>query len=290
MKRKEKNRIVRAAVQVIFFFSAPGLFSAAFSGARYIAGQMGAGELVELSVFVKLMLVLLAYTIVFGRFFCGYVCAFGSVGDALYEAVSFLRRTVKRKAASRDSGNSRGSGNAFKLSESTKSIINKLSCIKFIFLAAILGMCFFGYYSRVSAADPWELFAAFTAGSFSLKGAAWSVAILGGILIGMCCVPRFFCRFLCPMGAIFALMPVIPAFVPVKDKENCIKGCSLCQKNCPAALTLEEGSGECFQCGACIDVCPKENVKIGLKKLRGTEIPVVLLKAVLLFAVCWPWI
>lgn len=106
----------------------------------------------------------------------------------------------------------------------------------------------------------------------------------------MCFVPRFFCRVLCPMGALFALMPVIPAFVPVKDKENCIKGCSLCKKNCPAALSLEESSGECFQCGACMDVCPKGNVKIGLKKLRGTEIPTVLFKVALLFAICWPWI
>ncbi len=277
---------MRAVIQVIFFITAPGLFSAAFSGARYILEQMGAGELVELSVFVKLMLALLAYTIVFSRFFCGYACAFGTLGDALYGAVSFLRKQVRKKKAAAGSAGVAARG----LPKIPERVSSKLPCIKYILLAVILGTCFFGYYSKLSPADPWELFASFTAGSFSLKGSALAAAVLGVILVGMCCVPRFFCRFLCPMGAIFALMPVIPVFVPVKDKENCIKGCSLCRKNCPAALSLEEGSGECFQCGACLDVCPKQNVAIGLKKLRGTEIPAVLLKAALLFAICWPWI
>ena len=275
MKKKDQNRLARAAIQVAFFFLAPGLFSAAFAGVRYIAGQVGGLELVEPTAFVKLLLALLAYTVVFGRFFCGYACAFGTLGDAVYGASAFLQKKIGKKKK------------PLKLPE---AVLHKLQYIKYILLTGILALCFFGYYSKVSMADPWELFASFTAGNFTLKGFTWAAVALALILIGMCLVERFFCQFLCPMGAVFAFMPTIPPSVLAKDKENCIKGCSLCQRTCPMALSLEDASGECIQCGACTDACPKGNIGKGIKNRKGNEIIAALIKAVILFGICYPWI
>ncbi|MCB6994550.1 4Fe-4S binding protein [bacterium 210820-DFI.6.37] len=275
IKKKDRNRLVRAVIQIAFFFLAPGLFSAAFAGVRYLAGQIGGLELIEPTAFVKVLLILLAYTVVFGRFFCGYACAFGTLGDAVYEASAFLQRKLRKKKK------------PFKLPEPA---LRKLQYIKYILLVGILALCFLGYYSKVSKADPWELFASFIAGNFSLKGFLWAGIALGIILIGMCLVERFFCQFLCPMGAVFALMPTIPASVLVKDKENCIKGCSLCKRTCPMELSLEDPSGECIQCGSCTDACPKGNIGKGIKNRKGNEIAAVVIKAAILFGVCYPWI
>ena len=73
------------------------------------------------------------------------------------------------------------------------------------------------------------------------------------VTAGMALEPRFFCRFLCPMGAVFSLMPVLPFSVIKRDRENCIPKCKACNLVCPANLEIpsdKEGdnatSGECF--------------------------------------------
>ena len=271
--RKKRDRLIRAAIQLLFFVVAPSLFSAAFSGIRYIVTQIHELKLIEWTSFVQILVVLLIFTAVFGRFFCGYACAFGSLGDAVYELSSFLQRKLRKKV--------------IKISDKT---LHRLQHLKYLVLAGIVAFCYFGWYAKVSKADPWELFASFTSGNFSLSGKSIAAVLLFAIVIGMCIVPRFFCQFLCPMGAVFSFIPVLPASILTKDKNNCIKGCGLCRKNCPAALDIESFSGECFQCGACSNVCPKGNIKTGMKRrFRGNEVVAVLVKAAILFAVCYPW-
>ena len=271
--RKKRNRLVRAAIQLIFFIIAPGLFSAAFSGVRYLITQIHDMELIEVTPFVSILLILLAYTVLAGRFFCGYACAFGTLGDTVYGISSFLQKKIRGKILRVPDG-----------------VLHKLQYVKYAVLAAILVLCFFGWYAKVSMADPWELFASFTSGSFSLSGHAAAACVLGAIIIGMCIVPRFFCQFLCPMGAVFAMMPVIPVSIVNKDSENCIKGCSACRRSCPASLDIDGFSGDCFQCGACADTCPKGNIGLGEKRrFKGSEIILTIIKAGVLFAICYPW-
>ena len=51
-----------------------------FSGIKSVLTQIGAGNPIAWSSFLTVLLALCAYTIVFGRFFCGYACAFGTAG------------------------------------------------------------------------------------------------------------------------------------------------------------------------------------------------------------------
>ena len=67
--------------------------------------------------------------------------------------------------------------------------------------------------------------------------------------------PRFFCQFLCPMGAVFALLPVLPFARLHRQSDGCIPGCNACKQQCPVCLKLEETSlrsGECIACEACL--------------------------------------
>ena len=87
VKRKTANRsraLTRAAVQALFFVTMPGAFVAGFNGIKFIFRQMGTGSVLELSSFVMVLIGLAGFTVLFGRFFCGYVCSFGALGDFIY--------------------------------------------------------------------------------------------------------------------------------------------------------------------------------------------------------------
>lgn len=86
MKKINKRKIqkyIRMIIQLIFFTIMPSIYTTAFSGVKYIFTKIGNGQQVELTSFVTILIVLCLYTIVFGRFFCGFACAFGSLGDYL---------------------------------------------------------------------------------------------------------------------------------------------------------------------------------------------------------------
>ena len=91
------------------------------------------------------------------------------------------------------------------------------------------------------------------------------------ILIGMCTQERFFCQFLCPMGAVFAMMPILPSALFNRNREKCPSKCGLCRKRCPAHLEIDGDtplSGECICCHACQVTCPRKNIQIGPVKER----------------------
>lgn len=255
MKKKLKIfTIVRIVIQLIFFVLMPAVFSTAFMGAKYIAEQIFKREVIAVNPFVETLIVLLVITILFGRYFCGYACAFGSLGDWVFGISAAVQKKFRKKV--------------FKL---PVTIIAKLQYVKYAVLLVILGMCVGGRYSMIGKYDPWEVFASIRAGNFSMeRSSVWAIVLLIVIIMGMCFVERFFCSFLCPMGAIFSIMPILPFATFNRDKEKCAKGCTLCVKTCPAALSLgEENSkyGDCFQCGRCSIKCPKKSIKNGLEKL-----------------------
>lgn len=203
-----RQRQLRAVIQLIFFIAMPSAFVAGFSGVKYIFTQIGTGSVLERNSFLLVLIGLAVFTILFGRYFCGYVCAFGTLGDFVYRVSGFIQEKMLKNRKRKQ----------FSLAVSLQE--------------------------------------------------------------------RFFCQFLCPMGAVFALLPILPAAVLKRREENCRKGCSLCRKKCPVQLKLEADSllsGECIRCGRCAAACPGENIHSFAGRLTGSEVWLVIMKAVLFF-------
>ena len=194
-KRQRKIRLIRAGIQLLFFIFAPALFSTAFAGVKSIFQAIAAHQAVTWNSFLDVTAVLLVVTSLFGRHFCGYACAFGSLGDALYELTVFVRQKVFHKKGCHG------------YSEKTIRILQK---VKYIWLAVLMISILTGWYGQLQGMSPWDVFSMLTAGR--LPGATYKTGIILLILImiGMCTQERFFCQFLCPMGAIFAIMPIAP--------------------------------------------------------------------------------
>ena len=261
---------VRAVIQLLYFLFIPSAYTAAFNGVKYIFTQMGAKTHLEVTSFVAALIVLCVYTIVFGRFFCGFACAFGSLGDAVRALYVFICKKLKKKPITMKA-----------------AVVKKLQVVKYFVLAIIAVTCFTGVYSKAKGFSPWDVFSMLHARNFKLGGYTLGVVFLVLIVIGMCFQERFFCRVLCPMGAVFSILPVLPFSTLRSDRSECIKGCRACTMKCPSDIelapdTAPELSGDCFQCQKCIDTCPKGNIHTGIRALKGNEIWYTVLRAVIL--------
>lgn len=238
---------IRNVVQMIFFLFLPSLFSQAFGGVKEMAAKVGSGEPFLWSSFLMKLTLLCMVTMIIGRVFCGWMCAFGALGDWIYQFSAFLQKKTKRKLP--------------KISERMVHILQK---IKYVVLLGIMLLCFMGSSNIVTTYSPWTIFSLLMAGQFQIAGYAVGGVILLLILIGMSVQERFFCQFLCPMGAVFSLLPELPLFRWKRKEENCIRNCQACKKMCPVQIKLQENplqEGECIRCGRCTQICPRKNIK-----------------------------
>ena len=93
---------------------------------------------------------------------------------------------------------------------------------------------------------------------------AWKLAVLIVILSGAVFIPRCFCRYLCPLGAFYALFNRFSLYQMEFDKAKCIS-CQRCEQVCPMAIKVTENcnSGECIRCGKCSAACPAAAISSG---------------------------
>ena len=252
MKIKGKinwTKIIRRAVQLAAFILAPGLFISVFAAIKNIYMAAIAGTF-TFSAYLPQVLILVAViplTVVMGRFFCGFLCSFGSLGDFIW---SISARIRKKKV---------------NISERADGILKYFKYVLLLFLAVFVWTL--GAVSISSDMNPWSIFGMYT--SLSAWGNLAGFLSIGGallllILVGSFFVERFFCRYMCPLGAIFAIVSKIRLFKISKPTKDC-GSCRICTRNCSMGIDLYKNdtvkSSECIDCMECIPPCPKENVQ-----------------------------
>lgn len=89
--------------------------------------------------------------------------------------------------------------------------------------------------------------------------AAVVLVLLG---LGSVLIQNFWCRYLCPYGALLGLVSLLSPAKIRRDAEACID-CGKCAKVCPARLPVDQlvqiRSAECSACMVCVAACPAEN-------------------------------
>ena len=111
--------------------------------------------------------------------------------------------------------------------------------------------------------DPWATYGHISTGITSLIDEYLiGFIILIVIIVGSLLYDRFFCKYLCPMGAFYGLISKLSPSKITRNEDTCIN-CGLCNKNCPVNIKVSElkeiKSAECINCQSCILSCPKNN-------------------------------
>ncbi|MHA1596488.1 MAG: 4Fe-4S binding protein [Candidatus Asgardarchaeia archaeon] len=260
--------------------------------AQSVAGPFtripGAFDLIQIRLtsgefpFLEVGIILLLGAI-FGRAFCGWVCPFGFIQDLL----SYI--PVKK----------------VNLSKSTNWVVVKLRDtlprVKYYILYITLFFCSWIFVSTLMGTEkplvealgvfseaPWAVISpVVTLETFlpnfimnhnleemasliySLDVFFWlRVSFLVAIIILSVYVPRAYCRWVCPMGA---LMSYFNKYSLVRVKKNPLKckNCRLCERHCPTEVKIskekgEISSGECILCLKCITTCEEGGLEVGV--------------------------
>jgi polyferredoxin len=102
---------------------------------------------------------------------------------------------------------------------------------------------------------------------------------------------NFWCRYLCPYGALLGLLSLFSPTQVKRHEELCID-CRKCNKVCPASIRISRKRGvrdaECIGCVECVEVCPQKDC-LSLAFLNAKRTPIHLLPAavLLVFLVFW---
>ena len=246
LKNKKINWI-KVVIQILSLALIPGLFEGEFAAVGNIVSCIYKGNISWESVkySVWMLVATVPATVLVGRFFCGFFCSFGAVQDLLWLGSHRLRALFPRK---RD------------LKKADRIFRFAKYAVLFYFIIFI-----WSGVTAVKTAGPWQVFGQYV--SFGHWPGLKPLLSVGGILllvifIGSLFVQRFFCRYFCPMGAIYSLISRASFLKIDKPREGCGK-CRLCTSKCSMGMDLTKkdrvAGGECISCQKCVSWCPKGN-------------------------------
>ena len=86
---------------------------------------------------------------------------------------------------------------------------------------------------------------------------SWKAFVLLAVIVGSIFFYRPFCKWLCPLGAFYALLNRVSLFQMKVDKDKCVS-CGACEKACKmdVDVTKNPNHTECIRCGMCMKSCP----------------------------------
>ncbi len=183
-----------------------------------------------------------------GRFACGWLCPFGLIQELLHK-IPFPRKV---RAVPGD-----------KLLRKLKYLILLVFVILLpMFLVDVIGQGAPYFCKLLCPAGTLEGGIPLVLLNRSMRGAigwlyAWKNLLLAATVILSILVYRPFCKYICPLGAVYSVFNPISVFRYRVDKEACIS-CGACAKACQMQVDPVQNANhpECIRCGECKKACP----------------------------------
>ncbi len=245
-----KSKAFIPAATFLYLDPLVGLSSLFFGSICYIA-LIGSGIVVFLSV-------------LFPRCFCGFICPLGTLIDGTDILISSTKPL------------------------SPVGVTGMFGNFRYVFLAGIIGAGGVGV-SLIGFTTPLPILSSCMSAVATPLTVAWfrgwyqvppweasqalAVLLLAAVLLLGLIGTRFWCRFLCPSGALLSLTAPFRLFEIGIDGDRCTS-CGKCTKKCPFGAvdqTISMQYRDCTSCGICIDCCPANAIKISVRQKRSVS-------------------
>lgn len=193
-----------------------------------------------------------------GRGVCGYLCPFGLVQDLLHK-IPFVKKIETFKGD--------------KALRKAKYLILLVFVILLpLFLVDIIGQGAPYFCKLICPVGMMEGGIPLVLMNKSMRGAigflyAWKGLILILTIFLSIVIYRPFCKYICPLGAIYSLFNSVSLFRYTLDHQKCIH-CGRCRAVCEMQCDPVKNCNdlECIRCGKCKNVCPVDAIACGITK------------------------
>lgn len=192
-----------------------------------------------------ILLAIISISLVFGKSFCSWFCPVGFISELVGDFGEKVQKKLFRKTI-----------------KMPKYLDFPLRSLKYLLLA------FFVYAIFVSMTtlslkyfldSPYNIVADVKMYHFFANISRFALIIIGGLLFLSIIFRNFWCRYLCPYGALLGIASLISPNKIKRNPVSCID-CGLCAKACPSNIKVDKKinvfSDECSTCLSCVDACP----------------------------------
>ena len=198
-----------------------------------------------------------------GRFVCGWLCPFGLIQDFLHK-IPFVKKISTFRG---------------------DWLLRKLKYVIFLvfvillpmFVVDMLGQGAPYFCKLICPAGTLEGGIPLVLLNSAMRTAvgwlyAWKNVLLVVIVLLSVVIYRPFCKYICPLGAVYSVFNPITVFRYRVDKEACVH-CGACAKACKMQVDPSETPNhpECIRCGSCKKVCPTGAIYSGINCRKESE-------------------
>lgn len=211
-----------------------------FGGLETLWSLLSGGGFIQKVALSSLILLIgtVITAVLFRRVFCGYLCPLGALQE-LFGKIGHRIWGRKRPTV-------------------PAAIDRPARYLKYLVLIVISLWTWQAGELVIRAFDPWVAYMHLTSAEV-LAEFSLGLVVLGVSLAGSVVYDRFFCKYLCPMGAFLGVVSKVAPFAVTRDADACTT-CGACDKACPSNIAVSTAStvttAECISCNECVNACP----------------------------------
>ena len=202
---------------------------------------------------------IIAVSIVFGKSFCSWMCPVGFISELVGDFGEKIYKKLFKKR--------------IKL---PKYIDYPLRSIKYLLLFFFVYSIFFSMTELALKSfldSSYNIIADVKMYYFFADISRFSIIVIASLFFLSIFIRNFWCRYLCPYGALLGISSLFSATKIKRNSDTCID-CSLCNKACPSFIKVDKVktvfSDECSSCLSCVDACPVKNT-LEVKSIFGKK-------------------
>lgn len=207
----------------------------------FLSGEIHSLHPAGLFIFVAVV----AVSLLFGKSFCGWICPVG----LLSESVADFGDKITKKVF----------GRTFRMPRFIDYPLRSLKYFLLGFFAYVVLIAMDETALRIFLDNDYNLLSDIKMYYFFINISQFAFVVISVLFILSIFIRNFWCRYLCPYGALLGFIGLFSPNKISRNEASCID-CSLCAKACPSKIKVDKVktviSDECNSCFNCIDACP----------------------------------